>query len=122
MPNLHRKGKVITEPSEVPESRVRGTQRFHQFRQLESGNRRLRAIGAEGTQHNLRKNLNEISESLGQRAKAREVRRLRVRIILKSSPLSYSNLADFGIGTGGFPTPTAFRSAALWIYDNSFLT
>ena len=121
MPNLHREGKVITEPSEVPESCVRATQRFHQFRQLESGNRRLRAIGAEGT-HNLRKNLNEISESLGQRAKAREVRRLRVRIILKSSPLSYSNLADFGIGTGGFPTPTAFRSAALWIYDNSLLT
>ncbi len=71
MPNLHREGKVITEPSEVPESCVRATQRFHQFRQLESGNRRLRAIGAEGTQHNLRKNLNEISESLGQREGSR---------------------------------------------------
>ena len=29
MPNLQWKGKVITEPFEVPESRVRGTQRFH---------------------------------------------------------------------------------------------
>jgi hypothetical protein len=28
MPNRHREGKVITEPSEVPESRVRWTPKF----------------------------------------------------------------------------------------------
>ena len=50
MPNLHQKGKAITELFEVPESRVRGT---HQFRHLESGNRRLRRAGAEGAQHKL---------------------------------------------------------------------
>ena len=31
-----RKGKVITEPSEVPESRVRATQNFHQLRKQEN--------------------------------------------------------------------------------------
>jgi hypothetical protein len=35
LPSLHRKGKVITEPSEVPESRVRATQNFHQLRKRE---------------------------------------------------------------------------------------
>ena len=51
MPNLHRKGKAIIEPSEVPEPRVRGTQRFHQFSKLESGNRRLciQALRARST-------------------------------------------------------------------------
>jgi hypothetical protein len=35
LPNLQRKGKVITEPSEVPELRVRATQNFHQLRKQE---------------------------------------------------------------------------------------
>ena len=120
MQNLHRKGKVITEPSEVPESRVRGTQRFHQFRQLESGNRRLHAPALSGT-HNLRKTSTK-SRSLSGNEKAREVRRLRVRIIRKSSHLSLFKLSVFALCHGRISTPTAFRSAALWVYDNSFLT